>query len=113
MHDPALQRPAAGLRPLERTIVRLRDAGMDTAEIARRLGRRPQTIDRVADMAALRATITSPAPPQGDVLRPLERRVLGWRAEGEGHAAIAARFQRSPDVVARVEALALHKLGQR
>jgi hypothetical protein len=45
------------------------------------------------------------------VPRPLERRILKWRAAGSNHAEIGRRFHRSADNVARVEQLAHYKLG--
>jgi hypothetical protein len=44
------------------------------------------------------------------VLRPLERRVLGWRDTGAGYEEIGPRFGRSPAFVQEVEDLARYKL---
>jgi hypothetical protein len=49
---------------------------------------------------------------QGDVLRPIERRVLRWRERGADYAEIGPRFRRSPGFVQRVENLAHYKLGR-
>lgn len=100
------------LRPFERTVLRLADAGMSTAEIAWRFRRSPGHIDRVLDLSRIPRQ-PSPATPGGDgVLRPVERRVLRARENGLDRAEIAARMRRTPGHVARVEQYAAFKLGQ-
>ena len=96
------------LRPLERTVLRLADEGVDEAEIARRFRRTPEFVERVLCYAHLPRTA---AAHDESVLRPLERRILKWRAAGTNHAEIGRRFHRSADNVARVEQLANYKLG--
>ncbi len=96
------------LRPLERRILRLADEGLDDAEIGRRFRHSPQWVGKVRSLAALPRE--RGANLRGDVLRPLERRILRWRASGAGHDEIAPRFGRSPDFVRRVEAMAAYKL---
>src|SRR2546423_6747944 len=96
------------LRPLERRIVRLLEEGIDEAEIADRFRRSPNWVLRVAVMA--RMPRTQDLPLRGDVLRPLERRVLRWRSDGAGYAEIAPRFRRSPGFIQRGEDLAHYKL---
>ena len=96
------------LRPMERTVLRLADEGVDGAEIARRFHRSPEFVERVLCYTHL----PRPASPHdASVLRPLERRILKWRASGTNHAEIGRRFRRSADNVARVEQLANYKLG--
>ena len=100
--------PSPQLRPLERRVLRLSQSGLDDGEIARRFRRSPEWVARVRFMAALRRG--DGASPRGDILRPLERRVLRWSAQGVSHEAMAPRFRRSPAFIARVERLAHHKL---
>ncbi len=98
------------LRPLERRILRLTDDGVDRAEIARRFRRSPQFVGRVIELARLPGRA---ATRDVRVLRPLERRVLGWREQGATYRDIAPRFRRSPEFVERVESLARYKLSLR
>ena len=96
------------LRPLERRVLHMGDEGLDDAEIGRRFNRSPEWAARVRALTAI------PRPDghqlRGDVLRPLERRVLRWRASGADYEDFAARFRRSPDFIRRVEELAQYRL---
>ena len=96
------------LRPLERRVLSLSEQGVDDAEIGRRFRRSPDWAARVRALAAI------PRPDghqlRGDVLRPLERRVLRWAASGADYEEFSSRFRRSPDFLRRVEALARYRL---
>ena len=95
------------LRPVERRVLQLADEGVDQAEIARRFHRSPEFVGRMIEYTHVpRTTSTHDAA----VLRPLERRILKWRAGGTNHDEIGRRFRRSADHVARVEQLANYKL---
>jgi len=97
------------VRALERRVLRLLDGGVPEEEIARRFRRSPDMIRRIAVMAQLpRATS---GPPHPHSLRPVERRILSWRAGGAAYGDIGARFRRSADYVQRVEDLARYKLS--
>ncbi len=102
----------AGLRPVERLVLRLVDEGVADVEIARRFHRSPEMIRRITALARLPRTAGARVVPD-DGLRPLERRVLRWRHYGATHTEIGSRFRRSPVFVARVEAFARYKLEQR
>ena len=97
------------LRPLERRMMKLADAGVAREEIARRFKRSADHIGRVLDLARL-----PDRQPQSrsSALRPLERRVLHLRGEGLGHEEIGRRFRRSPGHMRRVEGLALYKMAR-
>jgi len=95
------------LRPVERRVRHLAAEGVDDAEIGRRFHHSPEWAGRV------RALIEVPrngSRLQGDVLRPLERRVLRWRANGAEYEQMAPRFRRSPEFLRQVESLAHYKL---
>ncbi|MDQ6796596.1 MAG: hypothetical protein M3011_00985 [Actinomycetota bacterium] len=81
--------------------------GVDDAEIGRRFHRSPEWAGR---MRALIELPRNGSRLQGDVLRPIERRVLRWRATGTEYDQMSRRFRRSPDFLRQVEALAHYKL---
>jgi hypothetical protein len=99
-----------GLRPVERRVLRLADEGLDDAEIGRRFGRSEAWAAQVRRLAEVERP---PAARDGDdeTLRPLERRLLRWRAEGADHDDLAPRFRRSAGFLARVEEYAHYKLA--
>jgi hypothetical protein len=99
------------LRPLERRVLALREAGVDREEIARRFRRSPEFIDRVIDMAHLPRHPSRASTPPRHALRPIERCLLRWQEEGESFDALAPRFKRSPAHLRRVAGLASYKLS--
>ena len=94
------------LRPFERRVLSLKRSGVDDGEIARRFRRTPDFIHRVLDMIDLPRRSGGTA---AEGLRPIERRVLRWRAAGAPYEEIAPRFRRSPDFIRRVESMARMK----
>ena len=97
------------LRPVERCVLRLVADGVDHSEIARRFRRRPEFVDRVISYAGMPRSGGESA---GDLLRPVERRILKWRADGAEHADIGRRFNRSAGHIRRIEELAIYKLAR-
>ena len=97
------------LRPVERCVLRLVANGVDHIEIARRFRRQPEFVDRVIAYSGMARTGVEPAE---DALRPVERRILKWRASGAAHADIGRRFHRSAGHIRRIEELATYKLAQ-
>jgi hypothetical protein len=93
------------LRPLERRVLSLREAGHDLDEIARRFKRSPEHVERVLQWTEIPRT----GPPPGLANRAMERRVLALRFEGESHGDIAGRFNRSPRFIERVEGFAHYR----
>ena len=97
------------LRPLERCVLRLVQNGVDETEIARRFRRRPEFVGRVITYTQIPRTGGAPG---AAALRPVERRVLKWRADGADHAEIGRRFRRSAGHIERIEQLAAYKLAR-
>ena len=99
------------LRPVERRVLRMTEEGLDDAEIGRRFRHSPEWTARVRAMSAI------PRPNghhmRGDILTPIERRVLRWRASGADYEELSPRFRRSPDFIRRVEELAQYRLRPR
>ena len=104
-----------GLRPVERRVLRLVDQGLDDAEIGRRFGRTERWTAQVrflADLDVPRSQATDSAiESDTERLRPLERRLLRWRAQGLDHDDLADRFRHSAEHLARVEEYAHYKLA--
>ena len=97
------------LRPVERCVLRLVANGVDHIEIARRFRRQPEFVDRVIAYSGMARTGVEPVE---EALRPVERRILKWRASGAAHADIGRRFHRSAGHIRRIEELATYKLAQ-
>jgi len=91
-------------RPLERRLLAWAEAGREPADMAARLRRSPEHLDRVLELARLPRP--EGAEPQPHALRPLERRIMRWRGAGASFEDIAARFRRSPAHVERIVGLA-------
>ena len=100
----------AGLRPLERRVIKLAADGVVPAEIGRRFNRSEDFVERVLELASVPGR-SAPESPRG--LRPIERRLLRWREEGVSTPDLADRFQRGPDYIERVLALADYKQQRR
>jgi DNA-binding CsgD family transcriptional regulator len=95
-----------GFTPMERRMTRLASEGLGEEEIARRFHKTPGFVQRVLALARV--------PRHGDgrrpnALRPVERRVLKWRDNGESATDIAARFRRQPRSIEQIERLARYK----
>ena len=97
------------LRPIERRILAMRSGGVSVEEIAERLKRSPQHIERIIAWTDIPRSGNRPQ----RQYRPLERRVLKLRADGESHERIAERFRRSPGFIRRVEGLAHYSMAIR
>lgn len=101
------------LRPIERTVRRLRQDGLSNSEVAWRLRRSPGFVHRVEALSGIERTVR--APTDGDVpgveLRPIERCVMNSLEAGAGYAEIAARLRRTPNYVSRVERFAKLRLA--
>lgn len=95
------------LRPIERTVRRLRQGGLTSSEVAWRLRRSPGYVRRVEELSEIERVAPSADHDRPEIqLRPIERCVLNSLEAGTGYAEIAARLRRTPDYVSRVERLA-------
>lgn len=95
------------LRPMERRVLRMREAGIPVDEIASRMKRSPEFIERVLQWTEIpRRRKTRDA-----VLTPLERRVLAMSIEGEDTETIARKFKRTERFIRQVEGLAHFRKG--
>lgn len=97
------------LRPLERRILTMRSEGVAIDDIAERLRRSPDFVERVIDWTEIPRSGSSR--PSG--LSPLGRRVLTLRAEGEDYETIGRRFKRSGRFIRQVEGMAHFRKGMR
>jgi DNA-binding CsgD family transcriptional regulator len=101
---------AQRLRPIERRVLALKEAGVPDIEIAHRFRRGRRFIEQVVSLARLDGRDADKRTRRPGALRPVERRILSWRDRGMSPEQLADRFRRSPDFVRRVERLARYKL---
>ena len=90
------------LRPLERRILAMREQGVSVTEIARRLRRSPEHVERIIRYTELPRS----GPWARRSPRPIERRVVALRARGESYARIGDRFGKGADAIQQIEGLA-------
>ncbi len=93
------------LRPFERRVLAMRDAGTSLDDIATAFKRSTMHIERVITWSA----IPRSGPASRRKSRALERRVLALRSAGLGYEEIAPRFRASPAFIQRVEGLAHYR----
>ncbi|HEU4318448.1 MAG TPA: hypothetical protein VFS66_00010 [Acidimicrobiia bacterium] len=97
------------LRPIERRVLDLHEEGLLIDDIAARFNRSPGSVERIL--------VWTDIPRNGESedrhLRPIERRVLDMRADGESHAEIAEKFRKTERFIRQVEGLAHFKEGLR
>ena len=98
------------LRPIERCVVRMAEAGVSDSEIGRRLHRSADHVRRVRDLATVPRTPSRSMTAAPQDLRPLERRVLRWLDDGVDHQHINGVFRRGPGFAGLVEEMARYKL---
>jgi DNA-binding CsgD family transcriptional regulator len=99
------------LRPIERVVMRLRDAGATPAEIGKKVGKKPGTVNRIVKMVGYREDGMSSRTPNDDPLRPVERVVLRLRGDGETYSQIGNRLALSGRRVQMIERMAEFKLN--
>lgn len=101
--DPTL------LRPIERRVLDMHDDGVVVTEIATRIKRSPEFVERLLGWTEIPRTGES----TDRYLTPKQRRVLDMRAAGESHEEIAAKFKKTARYIRQVEGLAHFKEAQR
>jgi hypothetical protein len=92
---------------MERRVLAMADSGLGHSEIARRINRSPEHVERMIGWTE----IPRSQPPATRSPRAVEQRVLDLRAEGESHDQIARRFKRSPRSIRQIEGLAHFRLA--
>jgi DNA-binding CsgD family transcriptional regulator len=99
------------LSPLERVIVRLDGQGLAASDIARKIAKRPGTVNRILQMVDYKRGLEPEARAAAEhPLRPVERVVLALRARGESYSEIGNRLIKSGAQVRRIEEYAQIKL---
>lgn len=93
------------LRPVERRVLAMKEEGLSTEEIAGRIKRSPEHVERILEWSEIPR---SRLPAQSSA-EALERRVLALRHEGEGHEEIGRRFGKSGRFIRQVEGLAHYR----
>lgn len=101
------------LRPIERTVRRLRHDGLSNSEVAWRLRRSPGFVHRVEALSGIERTarVVADDAVAGVGLRAIERCVMNSLEAGSGYAEIASRLRRTPNYVRRVERFAQLRLA--
>lgn len=97
------------LRPIERRVLDMQREGVVIDEIATRINKSPEFVERMIDWIEIPRTGSTPE----RHLTPLQRRVLDLRADGETHEDIAAKFRKGKRYIRQVEGLAHFKESQR
>ena len=98
------------LRPIERVILRLTEAGHPSSEISRRVGKKPGTVVRILRMVEMKDGHVAQVTAAPQTLRPLERVIVKLRARGESYGEIGNRLARSGAQIRRIEDMARMKL---
>ena len=97
------------LRPIERRVLEMQQEGLVVDEIAARINRSPEFVERMIGWTEIPRNGSS----TDRHLTPRQRRVLDLRAEGHSHSEIAEKFRRREAYIRQVEGLAHFKEGQR
>ena len=105
--DP--QRQFERLRPIERRVLTMQRDGMSVEEIATRLRRTPQFVERVIEWTR----IPRSERPKRSAPSPLERVVLKHRSNGATYEEIGEKLKRSGRFIRQVEGFAHYRKGLR
>jgi DNA-binding NarL/FixJ family response regulator len=97
------------LRPIERRVLDMQREGLVVDEIASRIKRSPEFVERMIGWTDIPRNGTT----SERHLTPMQQRVLDLRAAGESHQEIASRFRKGEPFIRQVEGLAHFKESQR
>ena len=97
------------LRPIERRILGMQQDGVGIGEIASRIKRSPEFVERMIGWTEIPRNGTT----TDRYLTPMQQRVLDMRAAGESREEIASRFKKREAYIRQVEGLAHFKESQR
>jgi transcriptional regulator len=97
------------LRPIERRVLEMQQEGVVVDEIASRIKRSPEFVERMIGWTEIPRNGTTS---ERD-LTPMQQRVLDLRAAGETREEIASRFKKGETYIRQVEGLAHFKEGLR
>ncbi|MBA2337185.1 MAG: hypothetical protein H0V96_05405 [Acidimicrobiia bacterium] len=95
----------ANLRAIERRVLAMRANGLGAEEIAARLRRSPEHVERMIAWSEYPRSGTGTS----KSTRAIQERVLALRSSGESHDRIADRFRKSPRFIRQVEGLAHYR----
>lgn len=98
------------LRPIERRVLEMQREGIAVDEIATRIKRSPEFVERLITWTEIPRNGSSE---DRDDLTAMQRRVLDLRAKGETREEIASKFKKREDYIRQVEGLAHFKQGLR
>jgi transcriptional regulator len=97
------------LRPIERRVLDMQQDGLSVDEIASRIKKSPEFVERLIDWTEIPRNGTK----TDRYLTPLQQRVLDMRAAGESREEIASRFRKRETYIRQVEGLAHFKESER
>lgn len=83
----------------------MRDEGQSIPEIAGRIKKSPEHVERIIEWTQL----DRPGEPSRRSAEAMEQRVIAMRRQGESYEEIAERFRRSPGFIRRVEGMAHYR----
>ncbi|HEY5890350.1 MAG TPA: hypothetical protein VIW94_06610 [Acidimicrobiia bacterium] len=91
------------LRPLESVILRLRSDGLSNDEIATKIAKKAETVDRFLEMIDHKSDVPEQKPTDSSGKRPVEKVVDRLREDGESYEQIGERLKKTSDQVQRIE----------
>ena len=100
-----MPRDGENLRQIESVILRMREQGLRSVEIGKRIGKKPGTVDRIIEMIDYKEGIDS-TPSDRSGPTPLERTIARLRDQGESYGVIGNRLGRSGRNIRRIENMA-------